>query len=208
MTGGTVYIGSADFGSADGKVYALDAATGHTRWTYTIGGPITSSPAVTGGTVYIGSDDHKVYALNAATGHTRWTYTTGGPIGFQFGETVLGGTVYIGNGSGTVYIGSADGKVYALDAATGHPRWTYTTGGPVVSRPAVQAAPSTSEARTTRRTRRRRHRPPPLDLHHRRCRYLQPGGDRRHRLHRQPGPQGVRARRRHRPPPLDLHHRG
>ena len=137
VTGGTVYIGSADFGSADGKVYALDAATGHTRWTYTIGGPITSSPAVTGGTVYIGSDDHKVYALNAATGHTRWTYTTGGPIGFQFGETVSGGTVYIGNGSGTVYIGSADGKVYALDAATGHPRWTYTTGGPVVSRPAV-----------------------------------------------------------------------
>ncbi|OEJ36542.1 PQQ-binding-like beta-propeller repeat protein [Streptomyces agglomeratus] len=38
---------------------------------------------------------------------------------------------------GTVYIGSNDMKVYALDAATGTPRWTHTTGGAVCSSPAV-----------------------------------------------------------------------
>jgi outer membrane protein assembly factor BamB len=38
---------------------------------------------------------------------------------------------------GTVYIGSYDHKVYALDAATGHLRWAYTTGGSVLSSPAV-----------------------------------------------------------------------
>ena len=59
-------------------MYALDAATGHPRWTYTTGGAVDSGPAVAGGTVYVGSDDHKVYALDAATGRPRWTYTTGG----------------------------------------------------------------------------------------------------------------------------------
>ena len=38
---------------------------------------------------------------------------------------------------GTVYIGSFDHKVYALDAATGHLRWAYTTGNIVISSPAV-----------------------------------------------------------------------
>ena len=48
-------------------MYALDAATGHPRWTYTTGDDVISSPAVTGGTVYIGSDDNKVYALDAGS---------------------------------------------------------------------------------------------------------------------------------------------
>jgi hypothetical protein len=38
---------------------------------------------------------------------------------------------------GTVYVGSWDDKVYALDAMTGHLRWSYTTGNEVVSSPAV-----------------------------------------------------------------------
>ena len=38
---------------------------------------------------------------------------------------------------GTVHVGSADRMVYALDAATGSPRWAYTTGNIVNSTPAV-----------------------------------------------------------------------
>jgi serine/threonine-protein kinase len=59
--GGTVYVGSND-----DKVYALDAATGHVRWTYTTGGSVFSSPAVVGGTVYVGSNDWTIYALKTA----------------------------------------------------------------------------------------------------------------------------------------------
>ena len=66
--------------ASDRKVYALDAATGRPRWTYTTGGAVTSGPAVAGGTVYVGSYDRKVYALDAATGRPRWTYTTGGVV--------------------------------------------------------------------------------------------------------------------------------
>ena len=61
MAGGTVYVGSTDR-----NVYALDAATGHVRWTYTTGGWVTSSPVMVGGTVYIGSWDWTIYALKAA----------------------------------------------------------------------------------------------------------------------------------------------
>ena len=46
-------------------MYALDAATGHLRWTYTTGDTVDSSPAVEGGIVYIGSTDDTVYALKA-----------------------------------------------------------------------------------------------------------------------------------------------
>jgi outer membrane protein assembly factor BamB len=121
VAGGTVYIGSDD-----GKVYALDAATGDLRWTYTTGAAVESSPAVAAGTVYIGSNDDRVYALNAATGHLRWTYKTGSYV--VSSPAVEGGTVYIG---------SFDGKVYALDAVTGRLRWTYTTGAAIYSSPAA-----------------------------------------------------------------------
>ena len=36
-------------------------------WSYTTGNGVASSPAVTGGVVYVGSYDNKVYALNAGT---------------------------------------------------------------------------------------------------------------------------------------------
>jgi outer membrane protein assembly factor BamB len=161
VAGGTVYIGSSD-----GNVYALDAVTGHLRWSHGVGPVHFSSPAVAGDTVYIGSTDHKVYALDAATGRPRWAHTTGGVV--DSSPAVAGGTVYIGSADNnvyaldaatghlrwayptgdpvhssaavagrTVYIGSADGNVYALNAGTGHLRWAYPTGGKVFSTPAV-----------------------------------------------------------------------
>ena len=95
-------------------------------WSYTTGGPVDSSPAVAGGTVYIGSGDGNVYALNAATGALDWSYTTGGPV--DSSPAVA---------SGTVYIVSEDGNVYALSAAAGALDWSYATGGPGDSSPAV-----------------------------------------------------------------------
>jgi len=54
-------------GSGDDKVYALDAATGHVRWSYPTANSIFSSPVVAGDKVYIGSEDDKLYAFNTGS---------------------------------------------------------------------------------------------------------------------------------------------
>ena len=121
VAGGVVY-----FGSVDGNVYALSAATRAALWNFTTGSAVESSPAVAYGAVYIGSEDGNVYALNAATGTKLWTFTTGAAV-------VSSPAV----ANGAVYVGSFDHNVYALNAATGAKLWTFTTGGTVESSPAV-----------------------------------------------------------------------
>ena len=68
IAGGTVYFGS----SADGTVYALDAATGRQRWTFITGGPVRLAPTVAQDRVYFGSDDGWVYCLSATDGALVW----------------------------------------------------------------------------------------------------------------------------------------
>ena len=46
-------------------------------WSYETGDSVLSSPAVSGGVVYVGSDDSDVYALDASTGDLIWSYETG-----------------------------------------------------------------------------------------------------------------------------------
>ncbi|MBA7483213.1 Outer membrane protein assembly factor BamB [subsurface metagenome] len=72
--GNTVYFGS----SSDDKVYALDAVTGHERWSFFTGGPVRLSPVVWKGRVFVGSDDGFVYCLNANNGKLLWK-VRGGP---------------------------------------------------------------------------------------------------------------------------------
>ncbi len=126
VAGSTVYIGSGN-----DKVYALNAATGHPRWTYPDGG--YWGLAVGGGTVYGSGSIGNVYALAAATGHPRWTYHAGNANGLS-SPAVAGRTVYVGSGNG---------KVYALDTATGHPRWTYQVGGGNNTFPSLTVAAGT-----------------------------------------------------------------
>src|SRR6185312_4716982 len=56
------------FGSDDGNVYAVDAATGRQRWMTHTGGPVASTPAVSGGRVFAVSGDGRLYALDARSG--------------------------------------------------------------------------------------------------------------------------------------------
>ena len=56
----TVYFGS----SVDNKVYALNANTGETKWTFFTEGPVRFAPTLCEGRVYVGSDDGNVYCLN------------------------------------------------------------------------------------------------------------------------------------------------
>ena len=112
VAGGVVYVGSADK-----KLYALDAATGARIWSYATAGAVYSSPAVSGGVVYVGSDDKKIYAINTADGTLRWSYLTGGKLATAAALVA----------DGLVVMGSRDGNVYALDQDTGTLEWSYNT---------------------------------------------------------------------------------
>ncbi|UCC97779.1 MAG: PQQ-binding-like beta-propeller repeat protein [Phycisphaerales bacterium] len=72
--GQTIFFGS----SADDKVYALDARTGRTRWTFFTEGPVRFAPSVAGGKVYAGSDDGYAYCLSAPDGALLWKYRAAG----------------------------------------------------------------------------------------------------------------------------------
>jgi outer membrane protein assembly factor BamB len=145
VVGDLVYIGSSD-----GRLYAIDRATGRERWRFATRGPISSSPAVALGLVFISSVDGGVYAVDALTGVQRWRFATGGERRFTAPgihgaiprtermpdpfDVFLSSPTVVGD---MLYIGSGDQSVYALDARTGTQRWKFATGDVVHASPAV-----------------------------------------------------------------------
>jgi hypothetical protein len=79
----------------------LNATTGEFIWLYNIGGAVRSSPAISGGRVYVGSPNKKVYCLNASTGTLVWSFATGG--GVSSSPAIAGGRVYVGSNDNNVY---------------------------------------------------------------------------------------------------------
>ena len=118
---GTVY-----FGDTNGRVFALDAATGAERWVFEAGSPVKASPALDDGRLYVDDYAGDVYALDAQTGKVLWHR---GWLGsFYSGPSVA---------NGRVYIGSKNDYVYALSASTGQQLWKFRTGHYVYASPAV-----------------------------------------------------------------------
>lgn len=143
------YEGAVIFGSDDGHVYAVDAASGRQRWMHRTDGPVPATPAVHGGTVYVPSYDGRLHAIDAATGELRWTYATGGERRFEArglhglqprSQTIADMyDVYLSSpvvAQGAVIFGSGDGHVHAVDADTGRERWRFRTGDVVHASPA------------------------------------------------------------------------
>jgi outer membrane protein assembly factor BamB len=113
-------VGGASFvyaGSDDGRVYALNKASGAVAWKTATGGAVVSSPAYANGVVYVGSKDQSIYALDAVTGAQRWEHKTAFDV--EASPIVVNGVVYIGSG---------DGNLYALNATTGALIWKAPTG--------------------------------------------------------------------------------
>ncbi len=126
--GNTAYFGS----SADGRVVALDTATGQQRWTVLTGGPVRLAPTVWQDKVYVGSDDGFVYCLRAADGTELWKFQaaptrqkllgSGKMISLwpvRTGVLVDDGIAYFGAG-----IFPAEGvAMYAVNAEDGRQLW-------------------------------------------------------------------------------------
>ncbi len=116
--------------SADTTISPGSAATLGELWSFHTGGPVATTPTVTGGVAYFGSWDGYEYAVDAATGALKWRTYLGkmvaNPIcvpqtlGVSSPATVRDGVVYVGGG---------DAYWYALDAATGAVLWRVFTQG-------------------------------------------------------------------------------
>jgi eukaryotic-like serine/threonine-protein kinase len=129
--------GLVAFGSGDGRIYAVDAASGSMRWSFQTGDVVHASPAYADGRLVVGSWDGRLYALDMQTGRELWRAQTGlDPLmanqqGFQSSPAIV---------DGSVYTGCRDANLYAFDLATGREKWRFPTGMSwVISSPAVDA---------------------------------------------------------------------
>ncbi len=122
----SVWRGAVHFGSSDGNVYAVDAATGALKWKFHTGDVVHSSPAIADGVLYIGSWDTHLYALDAASGAEKWRFKTGedpdihNHVGIQSSPAIA---------DGIVFFGSRDSYAYGVDTATGKQLWKFSTNG-------------------------------------------------------------------------------
>ncbi len=111
-----IYFGVYIWLSKSNQAVCLDEANGAEKWTASIGGNSTSTPAVHNGRVFIGSDDGKVYALDAGTGAYICSFETGAPV--------LAAPAVA---DGKVFFGSLDHIFYAIDETTCELIWSYNT---------------------------------------------------------------------------------
>ena len=117
--------------STDGKLAAIDAASGKTLWSKSSSthgwfgwgdkkrkdAEYAGGPAVSGDLLAVGTLDGHVYAMSAKDGSPRWEV--------EVSNQVLASPVIVGD---MVLVRTADGRIYALDAADGHRRWVYDQG--------------------------------------------------------------------------------
>ncbi len=101
------------FGPGDGKLYALDAATGDVRWILDQAEKwqYLRQLHISGATVVAGGYKDNIFGIDARTGKPVWDWYSGNFINSHL--------VY----GGVAYLWSPTGWVYALDAETGVRNW-------------------------------------------------------------------------------------
>ncbi|MEP6571099.1 MAG: PQQ-binding-like beta-propeller repeat protein [Gemmatimonadota bacterium] len=109
---------SVYLGGSDRRVEAVSLASGKTRWSLRLGGPLVAGVLYAGGVVYAPTDQPgtKVFALRVADGRKLWGTSTGG----------IGAPLSLING--LLIAQSRRGVVMALDPATGAIKWRRRVG--------------------------------------------------------------------------------
>ena len=137
----TIYGGRLFVGSQSGTVYALDAVSGCTIWTFqaqaAVRSAITIGPRGSGSVAYVGDGKANAYAIDAATGALLWTRNldehpsarvTGAPTLFENRLYVPIASGEEGQGNNPKYeCCTFRGSLVALDIAGGALAWkTFT----------------------------------------------------------------------------------
>jgi hypothetical protein len=102
--------GVAIYTATDKKVYAVDAKSGASKWTYTAKAPFFGGVAIAGDTVYAADLNGVIHAIGLADGKLHWKLDVGSKtkaIGNIYASPIIdGGRLYIG----TCNIDSQDAK--------------------------------------------------------------------------------------------------
>jgi outer membrane protein assembly factor BamB/plastocyanin len=130
IIGNTVY-----FQDLQANVYALDLATGQTKWTkmYNSAGAIgPNGPSVGWGKVFAHKDLYTLAALDSNNGNELWSIKLSNvtTTGIDIQPVPYNGMVYTSTvpGAGDVfYRAGGRGILYAIDQATGQVKWNFDT---------------------------------------------------------------------------------
>ena len=107
-----------------------------TTWKVVTGGPISASPTLVDGILYVGNNNGYLYAIDAASGRTLWTHHVNNPI--MTAPLVYNDVVIVGEGNeqsvgGTptlpLFVGTGESAMLAYDRRTGAPRWRTAMSG-------------------------------------------------------------------------------
>ena len=90
---------------------------GQIRWRFRTGGPVRSTPAVSGGVVFVGSSDGHLYAIDRDEGTPLWS--------FQAAAAVVSSPAVVED---LVVFGDRSNRLWGLDRDSGAVRWSFATG--------------------------------------------------------------------------------
>ncbi|WP_291203490.1 PQQ-like beta-propeller repeat protein [Hyphomonas sp.] len=113
ITGDTLVVASGY-----GYVVTLDAATGDEKWRRELGAPMTGSPTIDDGRIFVASNNNEVFSLSLADGQTVWSDQA-----ISESARVLG-TSSVAAVEEFVIAPFSSGEVIAYLAANGRRLWT------------------------------------------------------------------------------------
>jgi outer membrane protein assembly factor BamB len=112
------------FGTGDGELVVLDAATGQERWRQAIGSEVLAAPAISSNVIVVRTVDGRLRGFSAANGSTTWSVEQSLPALTLRGNTAprVAGTLVVS--------GFNNGRVAAYEVATGDPVWEVAIANP------------------------------------------------------------------------------
>jgi outer membrane protein assembly factor BamB len=117
-----VRYGTVLAASRDGRVRALDAATGETVWEVDTELPLSAGPGAGDEILVLGTSDADLVGLDLTSGEQKWRQRASS-------EVLATPRVW----GGTVVVHSVDGGLAALDADSGERRWAYQLPVPTLT---------------------------------------------------------------------------
>ncbi|WP_211694146.1 PQQ-binding-like beta-propeller repeat protein [Natronomonas salina] len=111
-------VGGGEPSPGDGRLFAVDAATGDVEWDWERSERMLSQPTYAEGRLFVGAMDPRadkqyLHALDATDGSAEWSYEAAVSI---FPPTIAGDTVYLTHGEELAALARADGtRRWGLD---------------------------------------------------------------------------------------------